>query len=78
MGEWLKAEGISEVYLCGLATDYCVKFSALDAVKLGFKTFVIEDACRGVGLRSADVREAILEMQAAGVRVLKSNEVSRI
>src|SRR6266568_4122050 len=44
LGEWLKAKSVSEVYICGLATDYCVKFTALDAVRLGFKTHLIEDA----------------------------------
>ena len=53
LGEYLKGQGVTEVYVCGLATDYCVKFTALDAVGLGFKTYLIEDACRGVELRQA-------------------------
>ena len=44
---------MTDVYVCGLATDYCVKATALDAVGLGFKTYLVEDACRGVELREA-------------------------
>jgi nicotinamidase/pyrazinamidase len=70
--QWLRERGVAEVYVCGLATDYCVKFTALDAVTLGFKTHVIEDACRGVNLRPGDVEEAIAEMRASGVIVVSS------
>jgi nicotinamidase/pyrazinamidase len=52
-GEYLKARGVSDVYVLGLATDYCVKFTALDAVGLGFRTHLIADACRGVELSPA-------------------------
>jgi nicotinamidase/pyrazinamidase len=51
----------------GLATDYCVKFTALDARNLGFETFLITDGCRGVDLNPGDVDSAIEEMRAAGV-----------
>jgi len=77
LGEYLKERGVDEVYLCGLATDYCVKFSALDAVDLDFKTCVIEDACRGVNLQPDDVERAIGEMRAKGVKVLSANRVQR-
>ena len=72
LGDWLKNKGVSDVYVCGLATDYCVKFTALDAIGLGFKTFVFEDATRGVNLRPTDFREAISEMERAGVEILRS------
>lgn len=75
LGEWLKEKGIAEVFICGLATDYCVKFTALDSVRLGFKTWLVEDACRGVNLNPGDVERAIAEMQSAGVRVVQSAEV---
>jgi len=75
MGEWLKAHEVSDVFLCGLATDYCVKFSALDALKLGFKTHLVEDACRGVNVHPGDTAQAIKDLQAAGVEVLQSREV---
>jgi nicotinamidase/pyrazinamidase len=47
---WLKARGIRRLFLVGLATDYCVAWSAEDAVKLGYQVAVIEDGCRGIGL----------------------------
>jgi len=72
IGEWLKSKAVTDVYVCGLATDYCVKFTALDAVSLGFKTHLFEDASRGVNLRPTDVKEAISEMQRAGVEILLS------
>lgn len=73
LGAYLKAEHMGEVYVCGLATDYCVKYSALDSVALGFKTFMIEDAARGVNLKPGDVQDAIDEMKAAAVKIVQSN-----
>jgi nicotinamidase/pyrazinamidase len=75
LGNWLKAKGVAEVFVCGLATDYCVKFTALDAVGLGFRTHLVEDACRGVNLRPDDVKNAVEEMQRAGVGIVQSAEV---
>jgi len=74
LGEWLKAQGATEVFVCGLATDYCVKFTALDAAQMGFKTRFIEDASRGVNLKPDDVANAIREMKRAGVTVVQSAE----
>jgi nicotinamidase/pyrazinamidase len=75
LGEWLKSQGVTEVFICGLATDYCVKFTALDAAQMGFKTHLIEDASRGVNLRPDDVKNAIEEMKRAGVTVVQSTDV---
>lgn len=75
LGDYLKEWGAKGIYVAGLATDYCVKFTALDARQLGFATFLIEDACRGVELQPGDVRRAVEEMQAAGVMVVQSDEV---
>jgi len=75
LGEWLKAQGVAEVFVCGLATDYCVKFTALDAAQMGFKTHLIEDASRGVNLRPDDVKNAIEEMKRAGVSICRSSEL---
>jgi nicotinamidase/pyrazinamidase len=74
LADFLKARRVTDVFIAGLATDYCVKFSALDAVGLGFKTHVIEEACRGVNLNDADVAKAIDEMRAAGVNIVKDAE----
>lgn len=75
LGEHLKQRGVTQVYLAGLATDYCVKFSALDARESGFETFVVVDACRGVELAPGDTAKAIEEMQRAGVTILRSRDV---
>ena len=75
LGDWLKAKGVTEAYVCGLTTDYCVKFTSLDAVSLGFKTWVIADACRGINVRPGDVRQAVAEMAQAGVAVVESAQV---
>ena len=75
LGEFLKTNGVTEVFVCGLATDYCVKATALDAVQLGFKTYLIEDASRGVNLMPGDVANAIQQMQTAGVCVVTSEYV---
>ena len=72
LGEWLKAQGVTEAFTCGLATDYCVKFTALDAVQMGFKAYLIEDASRGVNLCPDDVKNAIEEMKRAGIAVVQS------
>ena len=69
LGDYLKDQHVTDVYVCGLATDYCVKATALDAANLGFKTHLLEDACRGVELREGDVQRAIDEMRERGVIV---------
>jgi nicotinamidase/pyrazinamidase len=69
---WLKQHGVSAVFVCGLATDYCVKFTALDAVAAGFRTAFIEDASRGVNLSPDDVSNAIATLRQEGVRVVSS------
>ncbi len=70
LGEYLKDQGVTDVYVCGLATDYCVKATALDAVALGFKTHLLEDGCRGVELREGDVQRAVEEMRRRGVVIV--------
>ena len=74
MGDYLREQGVTDVYLLGLATDYCVKFSALDAVECGFKVHVIDDGCRGIDLHAGDVSKALDEMRAAGAEIVTSNE----
>jgi nicotinamidase/pyrazinamidase len=69
MAEYLRQRGVTDVYIAGLATDYCVQFTAIDAVKLGFRTFVMIDACRGVNLVPGDVDRAIENMRRVGVVV---------
>ncbi len=68
LGGYLQERGISNVTLCGLATDYCVAFSALDAVKLGLTATVNLDACRGIDL-DGSVATMIQRMKDAGVKI---------
>jgi nicotinamidase/pyrazinamidase len=75
LGEYLRGKGVDEVYVLGVATDYCVKFTALDAVRDGFRTVLVEDGCRGVNLRPEDSALALAELSAAGVRVVPSAAV---
>jgi nicotinamidase/pyrazinamidase len=72
LADFLKAQEVRGLYIMGLATDYCVKFTALDARALGFETFLIEDGCRGVGSRAGDVEAALDEMRGAGVTMIDS------
>ena len=72
LGDYLKAKGVDEVYIVGLATDYCVKYTALDAAALGFRTHVVDDVCRGVELKEGDVARAIEEMRRAGAHIITS------
>jgi nicotinamidase/pyrazinamidase len=70
LADLLRRRGIGEVHVMGLATDYCVQFTALDAVELGFKTTVIVEGCRAVNLEPGDDERAIEAMHRAGVRVI--------
>jgi nicotinamidase/pyrazinamidase len=71
---YLKARGIDEVYVCGLATDFCVAWTALDARKAGFKASVIEDACRGIDLNGS-LNAAWANMAKAGVKRIQSADI---
>ena len=75
LDNYLKKRGVREVYVAGLAADYCVKFTALDAQKLGYQTCLIADGTRGVNLNEGDVDKAMEEMKAAGISVLQSSDI---
>ncbi|HVZ06454.1 bifunctional nicotinamidase/pyrazinamidase [Rhodopila sp.] len=77
---WLRQRGLSRLFLCGLATDFCVAWSAEDAVRLGYEVFLIEDACRGIGLPAApgrttmdDARQRLLGL---GVTFINSDGIA--
>lgn len=74
LAAYLKARGIGTVYIVGLATDFCVAWTALDARKAGFKAFVIEDATRAIDLNGS-LAAAWKEMTAAGVRRIQSADI---
>ena len=71
----LRGRGIRRVFVCGLATDYCVKATALDARRHGFDTFVIGDAIAAVNLEAGDEERALGELRAAGIPVIESDEL---
>ena len=75
LADKLRELGESELWVLGLATDYCVKATALDAVRLGFRVHLIVDGCRAVELEAGDGARAIAEMQAAGVTLVTSREL---
>jgi nicotinamidase/pyrazinamidase len=70
----LRARGIERVFACGLATDFCVAYSALDARAAGFETFVIDDACRAIDAKGS-LAAAWARMEAAGVRRIEAREI---
>lgn len=71
---YLRDRGLMQVYVCGLATDFCVAWSAIDARKAGFGAAVIEDACRGIDV-GGSLAKAWADMTAAGVRRVQSSEI---
>jgi len=75
LAHYLEKRGIKDIYLMGLALDYCVKYSALDARYLGLKTHVILDGCRGIELEPGDIGRALEEMKRAGAVFLKSSDL---
>ena len=77
---WLRQRGFRRVFLAGLAADFCVGWSAQDAVKLGYQVVVIEDACRGIGLPAGGGRttlnESRDELTRLGVRFVTANALA--
>lgn len=69
----LKRRGVKTVYVAGLATDYCVRATVLDALKNGYQVYAVEDAMKAVNVNRGDGRRAIEEMAAAGARIVNSN-----
>jgi nicotinamidase/pyrazinamidase len=75
MGDYLKERGVRDVYVCGLATDYCVKFTALDARQLGFNVHLIEDASRAINLKPDDCAKALDEIRRVGGHIIRSESL---
>jgi len=75
LADYLKDRAIKDIYLLGLALDYCVKYSALDARQLGLNTHVVLDGCRGIDLQPGDLDRAVDEMKQAGAAILQSGEL---
>ena len=75
LGDLLRGRGVDRLYVAGLATDYCVKNTVLDARRLGFDVTVIEDAIRGVDVQTGDSERAVEEMREAGADLAMSPDV---
>lgn len=78
LGEFLRERGVARVFVLGLATDYCVKFTALDARQLGFEVTLVVDGSRAVNVRAGDESRAIDAMRAAGVEISTSAQITRV
>jgi nicotinamidase/pyrazinamidase len=75
LGDWLRSRWIQQVYVMGLATDYCVRATALDARALGFDVWLVQDGCRPVELKPGDGERAIAELRGAGCAIVESGAI---
>jgi nicotinamidase/pyrazinamidase len=75
LAQLLRERDVDRLYVAGLATDYCVKNTVLDAIREGFDVTVVEDAIRGVEVNEGDSRSALEEMKEAGASIASSKEV---
>ncbi|SOC26764.1 bifunctional nicotinamidase/pyrazinamidase [Thalassospira xiamenensis] len=77
---YLKARGIKRLFLVGLATDFCVAYTAEDATKLGYEVFLVEDGCRGIGMPTSEGKttmdDAYEKLKACGVTFIQSSDIS--
>jgi nicotinamidase/pyrazinamidase len=70
--EYLEGRNVEEAFVCGVATDYCVKYTVLDARRIGLRTYLVANACRGVVNEPGDIEESIAEMTDAGAEVVSA------
>jgi nicotinamidase/pyrazinamidase len=73
--DYLQQKGIERVYIMGVATDYCVKYTTLDALHLGYTTYLIADGCRGANLTAGDSERAMLEMRDSGAVWIAATDI---
>ncbi|MEM9490758.1 MAG: bifunctional nicotinamidase/pyrazinamidase [Myxococcota bacterium] len=73
--DYLRQQGVEDIYVMGLATDYCVKFTALDAIGDGFRVYLISDGCRAVELQPGDSAAAIEAMRSGGAAIINSGQI---
>ncbi|MDK2782741.1 MAG: nicotinamidase/pyrazinamidase, partial [Thermococcaceae archaeon] len=69
----LKEKGVKRVYICGVATEYCVKATALDALKHGFEVYLIRDAVKGI--KPEDEEKVLKELKESGAKIISSAEL---
>ena len=75
LAKYLEARGLKRIFVAGLATDFCVAWSALDARKAGLETYVVEDACRGIDTQGS-LAKAWADMDKAGVKRIQSSDIA--
>ena len=75
LADYLRSRGVDAIYIAGVATEYCVLYSTIDALDLGFSVFVIRDACRGINLHPQDEEKALAAMAAKGATIVQSSDV---
>lgn len=75
LSTYLQSKDVEQLFIVGLATDYCVKFTALDAVNLGFETTVIVDAIKAVNLHPEDQENAIRTMRQTGIQIIQGDKL---
>ncbi len=76
LAEWLRTQNARDLWVCGLATDYCVKFTALDASQEGFRVHLIEDACRGIDLPKGSIAQTLAELRNADITITHSQTLA--
>jgi len=72
---YLKNLGIKQTYLCGLALDYCVFYSAMDSIELGFETSVIIDGTKGIDSPQGNIDKSLAIMKEKGIKIIESNDL---
>lgn len=75
---YLKENGVREIFIAGLTTDYCVKYTVLDALQVGFQPYIIVDACRGVNLHEGDLERAYFVMRQGGATLLSFKDLKNL
>ena len=75
LNDYLMSKRVTDLYVTGLATDYCVKASAMDAARKGLNTYVVTDAVAAVNVNPDDGRQALEAMASAGVHLIASSEM---
>jgi nicotinamidase/pyrazinamidase len=73
--EYLQSRNVKDITIVGMTTDYCILYSAIDALESGFSVTVIEDACRGIDLNPGDIEKAYETMADKGVRIISSKDL---
>lgn len=75
LDSYLKRNEITTIYVAGLTTDYCVYFTVLDGLSLGYSVYVVEDACRAVNLNPEDADKALKDMKEKGAKIIQSEQI---